>query len=814
MRERRHNQAGANFFHGPRKVRFQLNAQRRHNVTCGRRGASTTLRVTVSLALVAAAACHGSVPRAPTPAGAGADQACPNAVRWVRELVSPADASIRKVALTADGRAIAIAELRRTVVVRGDGKELTTTSARSDCEALVLALDERGGVLWVRRIGGPKSRVSPRAVVVRADGTLAIAGEYSGAPSIEGGTAGTSVGLPPLPEGGVTDPTAPFVAIFDADGEPLRAMALADKGPGRSASFVAEAGHDLVVAGAFKGTITLGTGERSIPLTSRGEQDIFVALLDEQGAARWAKRVGSSASDYPSALAADGRGKIYLAGTFFTRAIVKSPADQAPGVTFGDGPQTAAPIAGREDAFFAEISRDGQLGFLTTVGGKEGAELGDRDSIVALATTAEGDALVLGDGPLPLRFGATTLPFPTNDSERSSYLLRVAPGGRLVWSAPLGAIEARSLAVLPDGDIAVSAHGEGELSYPAAGKRQTLLAAGELDDVILARHGPDGALRWGARFGGDGAEWGEGVAADRTGGLLLAGRFKQDFVVEREGCESLVLHTVAHDNVNSFLIRIAPGGNPGNEQRETALAALRAKVAGLRGEADAATKAGDRGRACAKYEAIRRLVPDDPQAAVELARCGIGTEKPARIAALAREALALASRHHDVILAAHEAARKSAYALLAELGEAVPLPSQGACDTLPAAPACGASLSACAGSAFTGAGSAVRIGTSPAEVSLEGAGDMLPVMPALGMWAGTNEEQWSFSHHWFQRANAVDVLLSDNDSTCKVVTADACLGLVGVVCTTDAQDGEPEPKTTVDEFYLWPVTERAPKGRR
>jgi hypothetical protein len=56
----------------------------------------------------------------------------------------------------------------------------------------------------------------------------------------------------------------------------------------------------------------------------------------------------------------------------------------------------------------------------------------------------------------------------------------------------------------------------------------------------------------------------------------------------------------------------------------------------------------------------------------------------------------------------------------------------------------------------------------------------------------------------------VDVLLSEGDfdceidehgATCHVVYADACSGLVGVVCDVESSDGT-KLRTTIDEFFV------------
>jgi hypothetical protein len=136
----------------------------------------------------------------------------------------------------------------------------------------------------------------------------------------------------------------------------------------------------------------------------------------------------------------------------------------------------------------------------------------------------------------------------------------------------------------------------------------------------------------------------------------------------------------------------------------------------------------------------------------------------------------------------------------ARLGQGISLPASG-CQRLAPATACTSSLYACVADSPLGE-HAARIGTSTEHASLAEIPTVLPTMPALDRYTGTEAETFASFHHWFQRADNMDVLLSDQTTDCRVVTADACLGLIGVVCNTSDENGG-DKTTTVDEFYLW-----------
>ncbi|HTN85252.1 MAG TPA: hypothetical protein VL242_16250, partial [Sorangium sp.] len=85
-------------------------------------------------------------------------------------------------------------------------------------------------------------------------------------------------------------------------------------GPGADAglSIASDATGNYYVTGSFKGTVNFGAG----PLTSAGENDIFLLKLDPSGALLWSKRFGTPFEEVGSAVTVDGNGDVLLAGRY------------------------------------------------------------------------------------------------------------------------------------------------------------------------------------------------------------------------------------------------------------------------------------------------------------------------------------------------------------------------------------------------------------------------------------------------------------------------------------------------------------------
>jgi hypothetical protein len=225
------------------------------------------------------------------------------------------------------------------------------------------------------------------------------------------------------------------------------------------------------------------------------------------------------------------------------------------------------------------------------------------------------------------------------------------------------------------------------------------------------------------------------------------------------------------------------------------------------------------------YEKIAALLPEDGAAMADLALCLQRLDRKAEAIAANQKAIALAGRT-ELSREGDAATRRHAYFNLGKLGVAIELPSSG-CQKLPAAPGCGSALWACvqAGEAYgSGGGSSwhvARIAVSQEEAEIGKDDDPLPAMPSIGLSGHASDSvAWERDHNFFQRAPSVDVLADkldqsfchegasddcgqdDGETKCAVVTADACPGLVGVVCPGGATGRD---RDAVDEFYLEPA---------
>jgi hypothetical protein len=749
---------------------------------------------------------------------------CSEGVAWVRQMASSQQLALAGMAATPDGGLAVAVTFKGELSLTGLQPEPRPLLSGGGSASVLLKLSSTGALAWLRHLTGVDV-VS--ALTVRRDGTIVVGGSFRRQAALEAGT-----GQPPLPIPGDLPNVRLYLGFYGPDGTPRVARVVADTGgsavgSARIAALAETGDGGVAIEGLFSGTMLAGAGQGQVRLTSRGWDDLFLALVRDDGALAWALRAGGEGIDAGGHLTAGTDGSLLMSGTF----AESGPGRPAVGATVGDGPKEVLHAIGPSDALLARVGGDGRLAWAQAIGGDErnrgkpvpGASMfPSPESVAGLVPEPGGGTLVAVSAPLPLHFGRGGAKAVAPGHTWSSFLAHLSVDGRLRSAVPLGPkIDAMTL--LPGGDVVVVGDFADTIRYPVAGtKRVTLTSAGRTD-VLIARHGPDGTLRWATRFGGLGYEAPRLVTADATGAVTLAGSFDKDFDLDGAGCAPVRFDRSAREGI--FLVRIAPGAALSDEPRTRRLAEVAAEVKTLKANATRAYRGKRYAAACPLYQRLVELQPDDPPAMADLAVCLQRLGRSADAVAANQKAIALGARTEQSDYG-DEPTRRHAYYNLAKLGEVVKLPP-GRCGKLAPAPGCERSLWACAadGRADWRAGgsdwSTVRVGVSQDEAEIDADEHPEAIMPSLGLTGVGDADSWARIRNFVLRATSVDILREKKDETlclgdasddctpwessisCDIVFADACLGLVATACTADDGTGDKTPaRPSIDEFYL------------
>jgi Calx-beta domain/Beta-propeller repeat len=232
-----------------------------------------------------------------------------------------------------------------------------------------------------------------------------------------------------------------------------------------------------------------------LPITAHhGDDDVFVAKLDSNGKLIWNTFLGGSGSDLATALALDGSGNIYVVG--FSTGTWGSPLRA---------------FSGGYDAFAAKVDSSGQLIWNTFLGGPGTTSAFDYGR--ALAVDSAGNVYVGGESGAP--WGSPVEPpvYPSG----AAFIAKLDSNGVLIWHTFVGGGNTGfGIALDQGGSIYLTGGMGGTWGSPVRPFSGSM-------DAYVAKVDSGGHLIWNTFLGGSDYDFGYAVALDLSGSVYVAG---------------------------------------------------------------------------------------------------------------------------------------------------------------------------------------------------------------------------------------------------------------------------------------------------
>jgi hypothetical protein len=367
----------------------------------------------------------------------------------------------------------------------------TLTSA--GYEDIILAkFDPGGNPLWSMRFGGAGSEMG-RLIATDSSGNVFFSGSFFSTLDLGGG---------PMARTGGGDDI--FLAKFGPDGSHLWSQHFGGGSSQYATGLVVDPSGSVFLSGYFGyggSSIDFGGGA----LTSAASSDMFLVKLDGSGNHVWSKRYGGSGSDYPSGLAIDPSGSLYVTGSF------TSQTDLGSGTLVSQG---------SDDVFLAKYDGSGNPVWSKRFGTPS------QELSYSIAAGPTGSITACGSFPSSIDFGGGSL---NSAGQQDVFLATFDSGGNHLWSRRFGGSSVEDfcrIAADGSGNLAVTGYFYGSADFGGI----PLVSAGGRD-IFIARLSPDGSPLWSKRVGGMTNEESGSLAAGLSGSLFVTGAFLGQIVI-------------------------------------------------------------------------------------------------------------------------------------------------------------------------------------------------------------------------------------------------------------------------------------------
>lgn len=401
--------------------------------------------------------------------------------QWSRGLGDADYQSVNAVTTDASGNVIVTGWFSGTVDFGGG----SLTSA-GGADIFVAKYNSAGVHQWSKRFGDASDQQAT-SITTDSNEYIVLTGLFMGSVSFGGGTR-TSAGSYDV-----------FLAKLDPDGIHEFSKRYGNSTAQAGYSVTTDADDNVILVGNFYGEIDLG-GDN---LISSGFNDVFVAKFDQEAEHLWSKRFGDSNDQLGTSVTTDASSNLIIGGWYNGS------------IDFGGGNLTSTGVG---DIFLAKLDSNGDHQWSQ----RFGSGIGIDQYAYSVATDASENVFLTGGFYGNVDFGGGVL--TSSGAGVDLYLAKFDPSGAHQWSFRCGDGTDQygySLATDASGAVFVTGSMDGIVDFGGGA-----LTTGGGNDVFVAKYTSAGAHEWSARFGDGGSQFGQSVATDASGSVIVGGNFE------------------------------------------------------------------------------------------------------------------------------------------------------------------------------------------------------------------------------------------------------------------------------------------------
>ncbi|MBF0270121.1 MAG: DUF4347 domain-containing protein [Alphaproteobacteria bacterium] len=410
----------------------------------------------------------------------------------------------RKVAVDSESNIYSIGSFRGTYDF-DPGPEAYNLTSNGIYDVFIQKLDRYGKLIWVERFGGVDSD-NGYGIAVDSAGCVYATGSFYDTVDFDPGSAVAN--LSSAPGSGAST----FVLKLDSSGSMVWAKAFNTGAYSTGLDIKVDNAGNVYTTGNFLGTVDFDPGAGTFNLISNGGYDAFVLKLGSSGNLIWADSFGGSLShDYGRSIAVDDSGNVHATGAFYGT------------VDFDPGAGTSNLVSSGQDAYVIKLDPLGALIWVKGVG----------EDGYGIAVDSSGNVYFTGEfyGTEDFDTGAGTNNL-TSAGWGDVFIEKLDSSGNFVWAKSMGGtgydfgddVSDRGTDIAVDrlGNIFTTGFFQGTADFDPGVGVSNLSSAGA-GDVFVQKLDSGGNLVWAKSMGGTSSDYGQGIALDGTGNVIISG---------------------------------------------------------------------------------------------------------------------------------------------------------------------------------------------------------------------------------------------------------------------------------------------------
>ena len=357
-----------------------------------------------------------------------------------------------------------------------------TISSKGKRDIFLAKIDGADKVLWLKNYGGLSD--DNAYSLLYHQGNIYLAGSFRKEISFTEGIQ--------LQAQNFTDV---FLAKLDTEGVVDKAKALTSQSPAQKAFLQKDVAGNIIIAGTFKKTLTIG----GTPLSSNGKTDIYYATFNAQGDFENPTSFGGEGEEQLYDFLISPADTLYFAGSF-DKSFQSGPFDLSP--------------TGKTDGFIIKMDNTGQTTLAQQFGGNY------KDALTHIDIDAENNIYLAGEFEHEVTIGNNDY---TANRKRDVFLVQLSADGNLNWGTTLGGDSYNTVSSLGLGQ-----NGQFYISGSFRGEIGTKKSQRNSKDAFIAKY--QGDQRDWITNAGHNNEDNLTLMVSPTGELLGRGYFSHSFI--------------------------------------------------------------------------------------------------------------------------------------------------------------------------------------------------------------------------------------------------------------------------------------------